>query len=605
MKKKNNAGSTIIAVVALLTVLAGFSIAALSFTGTVSYNVMASNTLRRCTEVGDGAIDYMFAYWRELIKENPNTILPTASFASLPLPTQSLFPAIPSFTASTGPNPATGAPYTIANYKVQATDPQGNVIAGTTVPPVGTGMQLGTSSVYYTASADVSLPAFAGRIITVHVRRVFQKQIESPWQYAIFYNDLLEVNPGATMTIAGWVHTNSYLYTAYSDLTFANKVDYVNDWGVSFAPGDEDHTGITPASPTFPSNLPPARGDAELPFGFDPTQVFLNTNANNSGYIELIQPPVTSVADPIASQRYYNQADIRIMIGAGNSVTMTDNAGNTINGSSTGTDHALYTAFTAAITTGQSFQDNREAATMNITTLNIATITSALTATSKGGTATLVGTGFNGVIYIANSTGSSTVKTGIRLKNGATMPQGGLTVVSENPVYIQGDYNTGQTSSLTTPANSANNGTGNNVVAGYTEQPCAVLGDAVNVLSNAWVDSNSTADLSSRNATPTTVNAAIVTGNVPTGTTSSGANSYSGGAENFTRLLENWSGQTFTYYGSMIELYKSQQSIGYWGNANVYNAPNRNWHFDPLFYTQPPPGTFTVVDYVKQRWYVQ
>jgi hypothetical protein len=55
----------------------------------------------------------------------------------------------------------------------------------------------------------------------------------------------------------------------------------------------------------------------------------------------------------------------------------------------------------------------------------------------------------------------------------------------------------------------------------------------------------------------------------------------------------------------MVELFKSQQSTGYWGSSNVYNAPNRNWHFDTLFYTQPPPGTLLVVTYVKGRWFVQ
>ena len=240
---------------------------------------------------------------------------------------------------------------------------------------------------------------------------------------------------------------------------------------------------------------------------------------------------------------------------------------------------------------------------MRIVTLDVSKITGALTSTSSGGTGYLVGTSFNGIVYIADTSGSSTVKRGIRLQNGAKILSPGLTVASENPVYIQGDYNTGKTSSTNTPANTANNSTGNNVVSGYTEVPCAVLADAVTVLSNNWSDANTT--LSSRNATPTTVNAAIVSGIVPTGSGGSGANSYSGGAENFPRFLEDWSGQTFTYYGSMVELYKSQQSTGYWGNDNVYDPPNRNWHFDTLFYTSPPPGTLKIVTYVKSRWYVQ
>jgi hypothetical protein len=476
----------------------------------------------------------------------------------------------------------------------------------------------------YIASVDVSLPAFAGRMLTVHLRQNFQKQQTSPWQYAIFYNDLLEVNPGATMNVAGWVHTNNYLYTAMSDLAFQNKVDYVSDWGVSWAPGDSDHTGTTPASPTYPSNLPPARGNSQLPFGFDPSQVFLNTNDNNTGYIELIQPPDTSKPDPISSYRYYDKADIRIMIGASNAVTMTDGAGNALTSALTTSDPngntldgALYKVFKSAIDTGQSLQDPREGATMNITTLDISKITAALTASgAKRGNVTGTGSlitspngtnfAFAGVVYIANSTGSSTVKTGIQLINGAAVPATGLTVVSENPVYVQGDYNTGQTSSSKTPANTANNSTGSNVVSGYSEASCAILADAINVLSNSWTNSESTNSESSRVATPTTINAAFVTGNVPTGSGGSGANSYSGGAENFPRFLENWSGGvTFTYYGSMVELYKSQQSIGYWGSSNVYDPPNRNWHFDTLFLTTPPPGTFNVINYARGRWYTQ
>jgi hypothetical protein len=610
---KKTSASTMLAVLAMLMFLSACVIASLNYTATVSRNVVASNAQRRATEVGDGALDYAFCYWRELCKEQPNTLRPTADFATIPLPTQAMFPSITNFTANTGANPSTGAPYTIANYKVQATDPEMNVMSSTTAAPTpGIGMQMGSSSSYYLASADVSMPAFGGRMLQVKLRRVFQKQLQSPWQYAIFYNDLLEMNPGAPQTIAGWVHTNGSLYTAMNDLTFKNKVDYGNDWGTAWAPGDKDHPPATPAAPTWPSNLPPARGQIQLPFGMDPTQVFTSSDANNTGYHELVEPPVTGQADPIANSRYYDQADIRILVDSSNHVTMTDNAGNTVSSTSTGNDAKLYTVFNAALKTNDSLQDNREASTMRIVTLDMSKVTSALTATASGGTGTLLSTGFKGIIYIADTSGTSTVKRGVRLKNGASMPSGGLTVASENPVYIQGDYNTGRvttgsgTVTSETPSNTANNGTGNNVVAGYKEQPCAVLGDAVNILSNAWTDSASTSALASRVASPTTVNTAIVSGIVPTGTASSGANSYSGGEENFPRFLEDWSGgKTFTYYGSMVELFKSQQSIGYWGNDNVYNPPNRNWNFDTLFYTQPPPGTLLIVTYVKQRWFVQ
>ena len=111
--------------------------------------------------------------------------------------------------------------------------------------------------------------------------------------------------------------------------------------------------------------------------------------------------------------------------------------------------------------------------------------------------------------------------------------------------------------------------------------------------------------MGSRNATPTTINAAIVAGIVPSGL-GTGSNSYSGGAENFPRFMETWgTGNTFTYNGSMVELFLSKQNTDKWGSSNVYGPPRRNWAFDPLFYTSPPPGTLTLVSYNKERWFVQ
>src|SRR5262249_38709436 len=133
----------------------------------------------------------------------------------------------------------------------------------------------------------------------------------------------------------------------------------------------------------------------------------------------------------------------------------------------------------------------------------------------------------------------------------------GLTIVSPNPVYIQGDYNTGRDFTDGNPSPPSNNSTSDPTipqVTGYNtgsgspsatgvRAPCSVLADAVTILSNNWSDSNSTGK---PDATNTTVNTAIVAGIVPTAPVG-GDGSYSGGAENFPRFLENWSDNTFTY----------------------------------------------------------
>src|SRR5207247_4159259 len=82
-----------------------------------------------------------------------------------------------------------------------------------------------------------------------------------------------------------------------------------------------------------------------------------------------------------------------------------------------------------------------------------------------------------------------------------------------------------------------------------------------------------------KDATSTTVNAAFLAGIVKT--TSS---SYSGGVENFPRFLENWSGDTLTYNGSMVVLFYSKVATGLWKNTgSYYSPPVRNWTFDVNF----------------------
>jgi hypothetical protein len=177
---------------------------------------------------------------------------------------------------------------------------------------------------------------------------------------------------------------------------------------------------------------------------------------------------------------------------------------------------------------------------------------------------------------------------GVRVKNGKTLPSGGLSVVSQNPVYVQGDFNT----------------TG-------AWQPGLIAGDAINVLSNAWSDANATAtSTTAPSATATTINAAFLSGNVPTVNTYGTSENYSGGVENFPRFHENWNpggaaGQiTFTYNGSMVQMFQSQQGTGRWSKAN-YSAPKRAWAWDSRFVTQPPPGTLLTTSYSRGQWFLK
>jgi hypothetical protein len=590
----SKAGSALIVVLSVVATLAVGVVVALDYTSTVRRHVKRTDVLQTAITVGDGVMEHEFSYWREICRSNTDASLNTSSFSTIPLPTQSQFPNITNFSAQRAVADFTQTTIpTVTNFQVIAVDPQLRPIASGAPLVPSVGMSPVTSTLSYLGEADVTLP-MQSNIITAKVRRVFQKEQISPWNWAIFYVDLLEIHPGAPMFVNGWVHTNGTLYTGHNLLTFQSKVTYVTDWVIGFAPGDARAPGGSnpevPTAPNYPANLPPAYDVAHQPFGLDATRIFstTDTNPNNDSYHELIEPPVAGYTDPLAGKRYYDQAGVKINIDSSNVVTIRDQNDNIVTASSPGQGGVLYNTFANAITTNQTIQDNREGNSVRLVTLDVGAVSTKI----RNGTLSP----FNNIIYIndssANQTGG-TPKRGVRLKNGAIMPTTGLTVASANPVYIQGDYNTGGSP----PSNSGNYSQPQ--VTGYTRAPCAVVGDAVNILSNAWNDSNSTASLSSRVASNTTINTAIISGIVP-----SANNYYSGGAENFPRFLETWSGKSLTYYGSMVELYQSRQAIGKWGSANVYNPPNRQWFFDTNFQINTPPGSLVVYSYTKGRWFL-
>src|SRR6202011_1092 len=154
--------------------------------------------------------------------------------------------------------------------------------------------------------------------------------------------------------------------------------------------------------------------------------------------------------------------------------------------------NSLYQMFNGAITTNQPIQDNREGASMRLATLDVSKIIS--NGAYKSGS-------FNGIVYFYDKSNTSSTRRGVRLVNGSNIPSTGLTVASSNPVYIQGDFNTGGTGT-SVPANQANayatvGATPGPQASGYSRAPCSVIADAVTLLSNSWNDFNSSASVTS------------------------------------------------------------------------------------------------------------
>ncbi len=179
----------------------------------------------------------------------------------------------------------------------------------------------------------------------------------------------------------------------------------------------------------------------------------------------------------------------------------------------------------------------------------------------------------------------------LKIVNGATLTIGtscsgtdGLSIVSENPVYIQGDYNA-----------PVDDGTW-----GGTSVAAAVEGDAVTFLSNNWNDVNSFAfpfNTNNRAAVPTAYRAAIISGKgIPFPSIGGQAQDFGtdGGVHNFLRFLENW-GVVCHYRGSMVSFYYNRQAVGTYKGTGVYGPPSpRDYSFDTNFTLGPaclPPRT--------------
>jgi hypothetical protein len=284
----------------------------------------------------------------------------------------------------------------------------------------------------------------------------------------------------------------------------------------------------------------------------------------------------------MGQQRYYNNADIILLV-SNTSVTAVSGLWNSFGTILSSNEVSTF------VSTNTSFYSKREQKTIQAINIDVGKLV------QWNATNTSIRPIFPvqdvRVLYVAdNRTLPSGSESGVRLINGQQLPPQGLTVATPSPIYIQGNYNC-PTSALGTTNTSGT-------------LPASVAADAVTVLSTAWADTNSSKTMTYRKAGNTTVNAAVLTGIVPTTSASD-----SGGVENFPRFLEDWTGITFTYNGSLVCMFNSQIATGLWlgiGSMgyDIYNPPNRNWAWDTnyQFSNKLPPATPALEIMVRSTW---
>lgn len=600
------------------------------------------------------------------------TVMYTPSPAATPIPYMT--PAVtPPVIPTPAPTNFPTSNYTLSQYRIQAVDPMidldanenaqvesgskggGNLVAmPVNSPPPGAygpnpATVYGTTyyypySFYYLASADVQVPTLTGNV-TAKVRRVFEKKFDLPWSYMMFYADDLELQPTQALSINGAIHTNSSLYIGTSNVSTNSRVEYGTDYVNGFSP--KAGSGGTATAPTFAksdatlvlSDCPPYQVSPYVPFGWSLKLNAAGVSANDDGYREIIERPASGT-DPLAAVRMYNQAAVRVLIDSAGNITATFLDGSSLSGGQLNTVKGFVSTGTtsnATLSNSYAFYDNREAGYVKATNVDVYQLAKAANAGSLDEAPNAYPPiRWNGVLYISDSSATTynvdgTVKTAgtsvnvtcngvtaattrrcIRLINAGILPTSGLTIATDNPVYIVGDYNvnpTGSTSGASAPAPAptppSDNGTYTAPTVSGTQKYAALYCDAVTLLSKNWADNNSTGAVTSQSrfGYNTTVNTCVVAGN-----TASSSGTYGGGGENFFRFLEDWSksNNTFTYYGSMVQLYRPQQAIGAWsGSGNVFKAPVLKWYYDKtLLTTGTPPGNMDLAAYLQQqRWY--
>ena len=188
---------------------------------------------------------------------------------------------------------------------------------------------------------------------------------------------------------------------------------------------------------------------------------------------------------------------------------------------------------------------------------------------------------------------------------GKLSPTKGLTIASENMVYIWGNYNTSGITGIPVNGSTLNDG-------GYTgaQVPSSIVCDAFFPLSKSWFDGSSSLypdgpnRLAAENLTgdtqTTSVRAAIIAGETISGLTGTPGRDatghrMNGGVHNFPRFLELWGGSPWNHTGSLVPLYHSTQALSQHEDFRTvnYSPPRRNWSFDSTFLTSNrlPPGT--------------
>jgi hypothetical protein len=486
------------------------------------------------------------------------------------------------------------------------------------------------------------------------------------FQFAIFYNMDLEIDPGSAMTIKGAVWSNAGIWTGATVLTLANTVSAVgiatNCTNDVFCPGPPQYTGTGKSTYSMAGQPTSGNDRITMPIGTNndpaaveaiinlpPTNYAMNTasafttngqiylanaadlyltncpygtnwgtlrpNCTNTLYFQSNACMILYYQDAVGAPPYWTQIPYDFYL------LKTNTGGNPVN------------YFTNYVVTNGFYGSSNIAHFNCISNVQYAGYSFVTNVTFKdwregwnsGSPKTVQAVQIDIKKYNIWLTNSAATNNGILYNNNCKLSNHKSHPIDS--IYI---YNSVPLTSTTLPAVRVNNGAmlpSQTAPYGFTvvtAQPMYVWGNYnASNSSGSSLGQNSTTytwpaalmadsitilstswddSVSTKNPTPTTT---TVNAAMLEGIVRSTNGNYSGGLENFLRLLENWNNSVPLWYnGSIIVMFPSQYATNSWNYGNYYTAAVRNWAFDTNFVQQGglPPITPQAKGVIRVNW---
>jgi len=651
ISRHSEEGGALVAVIIFVFVMSVSLLAIHSYTDGVGRQTFRTDQYLAANAAAGAAADVVIGRLIQWINLNGGYTPSIQDCSTVGAPGNASFPAITGAISFPAGSPLSN--YTVSTPVVYPVLPDDTVISSPSNPEYLTNVSqrsnvsdnalTSVSRYYYTHSASENAKSVFARSISYQITVTVTPKVASLTAARpitlVRYLRMDKVDPFAwgtfrsgngsysgAVTYYGPIYVAENLYVSYPT-SFASSILYggsVTDNNANFIGGGyasqvKQTSLLSPIASLVGTLAVDSNGNRQASFETNTTITNGVDPADEFSTREVIEPPNYPASDvtpaPIRNARIYDQADVRIQVSvskSGNNKVVTKNVvnidGSTVNPSSNAWVTPLLAAVNVNTTSAGSagaFMDRSRSTTQSVQSTDI----------NVGALATVMNANPNvfptGIIYVWDTSqpiAGVTPLTGVRVWNAGVLPNVGLELGTDDPVYMRGDFNTGTTlpanatvnsypsvmpySSNGMPANNNPTTEAQRTVSGYTIKPAGLFGDSMTELSNSWTDTNSMFTEVASNTTYNLVEAwSTMSANElrPDDTYLDPS-----GREN-PIWIENWydvrrtmSGEEFCAWHSKYGQNTSEANAGYWVGDISFdsNATNLNLNWGSMIFVR-------------------